>query len=278
MKALVLAAGQGTRLRPLTLERPKPMLPVGRRPILEHIVAHLRTHGITEIAINLNYRPQVIVDYFGDGDKWDVSITYSYEDHLLGSAGAARALEWFFTDTFVVWYGDVLSDLDLGALIRRHRSTRAAASLALYEVDEPERCGIVQVDRDGWITRFKEKPARNAHLGNLANAGIYVIEPELLPWIPGDRPVDFGSDLFPRLLSFGAPFQGITPEAYVLDVGSLERYQQAEADLQAGRFRSSLTATQNSESRIPKPEETTLLGGVFHQIGGYAPIGKRIHE
>jgi NDP-sugar pyrophosphorylase family protein len=214
------------------------MLAVGGRPILEHIISHLHEHGIAEIAINLNYKPKSIVDYFGDGHQLGVSITYSLEERLLGSAGAARALEWFFNDTFVVCYGDVLWDLDLGEVIHRHVARGAAATLALYEVDEPERCGIVQVDRYGWITRFVEKPPHDAPFGNLANAGIYVVEPDLLRWIPVDHPVDFGSDMFPRLLRFGAPLLGVKPDAYVLDVGSIERYQQANADLCSGRFRS----------------------------------------
>jgi mannose-1-phosphate guanylyltransferase len=242
VKALMLAAGQGTRLRPLTLECPKPMLSIGGRPILEHIIAHLRKYDITEVAINLNYRPEAIVDYFGDGHEFGVSITYSYEEQLLGSAGAARALDWFFTDMFVVWYGDVLSDLNLTELMRRHLAQGAAATLALYEVDEPERCGIVQIDRHGWITRFIEKPPPDVPLGNLANAGIYIVEPALLRWIPADRTVDFGSELFPRLLAYGAPLLGVKPDAYVLDVGSVERYQQANVDLRSGRFCSSLLA------------------------------------
>lgn len=242
MKALVLAAGQGTRLRPLTVNCPKPMLSIGGRPILEHVIAHLRKHNITEVAINLNYRPEAIVDYFGDGHELGVSITYSYEEQLLGSAGAARALDWFFTDTFVVWYGDVLSDLNLTELMRRHLAKGAAATLALYDVEQPERCGIVQIDRYGWITRFIEKPPPDAPLGNLANAGIYIVDPTLLRWIPADHPVDFGSELFPRLLCFGAPLLGVKPDAYVLDVGSVERYHQADADLRSGRFRSSLVA------------------------------------
>ena len=159
MRALILAAGEGTRLRPLTLTCPKPMLPVGGRPVLEHLVRLLRRHGVTEIAINLHYRPEVIVRHFGDGARFGVSITYSPEERLLGSAGAAKRLEWFFGETFFVLYGDVLTDLDLGSLVDRHRARRAAATLALYEVEDPTRCGIVEVAADGRIVRFAEKPA-----------------------------------------------------------------------------------------------------------------------
>lgn len=242
MKALILAAGEGTRLRPLTLDRPKPMLCVGGRPILEHLIAQLCRYGITDIAINLHYKPSAIVSHFGDGREFGATITYSPEEKLLGSAGAAKALEWFLTDPFIVLYGDVLSDVDLFALIRRHVESRALATLCLHEVPDPWRCGIVELDHSGMITNFREKPAPGIECGNLANSGIYVMEPEILRWIPPGRQYDFGQDLFPNLIKMQARLSGFTSSAYVLDIGSPERYAQAEADLETGRFRSSLPA------------------------------------
>lgn len=242
MKALLLAAGEGTRLRPLTLDRPKPMVPVGGRPLLEHLVALLRRHGVADIAINLHYKPEAIVDYFGTGEAFGVSITYSREERLLGSAGAVKQLGSFFAgdEPFLVLYGDVLTDLDLTELVARHRSSGAAATLALYRVKDPSRCGIVELDANNRVTRFVEKPAPGTVFSDLANSGIYVVEPAVIDRIPAERPFDFGHDLFPALLADGVPLAGQPLPGYILDIGSPERYAQAEADLRAGRCRSPL--------------------------------------
>lgn len=236
MKALLLAAGEGTRLRPLTLDRPKPMVPVGGRPVLEHLVALVRAHGVTEIAINLHYKPDPLVAHFGDGSRFGVSITYSPEVELLGSAGAAKQLEPFLDETFFVLYGDVLTNLDLTSLAAHHRSAGALVTVALYEVEDATRAGIVDLTPDGRIARFVEKPAADQVFSNLANAGVYVAEPEVLRQIPMGRPYDFGTDLFPRLLEGGLPLAGLRAPGYVLDIGSPERYRQAEIDWRAGRF------------------------------------------
>lgn len=236
MKALLLAAGEGTRLRPLTLDRPKPMVPVGGRPVLEHLVALARVHGVSEIAINLHYKPAPLVAHFGDGARFGVSISYSHEDELLGSAGAAKQLEAFLDETFFVIYGDVLTDLDLTVLAAHHRSSGALVTVALYEVEDPTRAGIVDLTPDGRIRRFVEKPAPDQVFGDLANAGVYVVEPAVLGYIPAGCRFDFGSDLFPLLLDRGLPLAGLRAPGHVLDIGSPERYQQAEADWQAGRF------------------------------------------
>lgn len=243
MKALILAAGEGTRLRPLTLDRPKPMLPIGGHPILAHLIAYLTGHGIHEIAINLHYRPEVIRDEMGDGSALGARITYSPEERLLGSAGAVKRLAAFLDEPFVVLYGDVLIDVDLGAVIAHHRATGAQATILVHEVDDPTRCGIVDLDPAGRIHRFVEKPAPEAVFSNLANAGLYVIDPAVLDLIPDDRPSDFGGDVFPALLERGRPVAGLTLPGYILDIGAPERYAQAEADLRSGRFASSLTRT-----------------------------------
>lgn len=243
MRAMILAAGEGQRLRPLTLHMPKPMVPVGGRPVLEHLLALLRLHRIDEVAINLHYRPDVIVDYFGDGKKFGVEITYSREVELLGSAGGVRALDAFLTDTFVVLYGDVLTDIDISALVARHRVTGAAGTIALYEVSDPSRCGIAEVDASGRITRFVEKPAPGAVAGNLANSGILVLEPSVIREIPPGEPYDFGLHLFPRLLDQGVPLFGERLDGYILDIGSPDRLEQAEDDYRTGRFRSPIRDT-----------------------------------
>jgi NDP-sugar pyrophosphorylase family protein len=241
MRALVLAAGEGQRLRPLTLRMPKPMVPVGGRPVLEHLIALLRVHGITDVAINLHYQPQAILDYFGAGERFGVEITYSHEERLLGAAGAARKLDAFLTETFVCLYGDVLTNVNLSALVARHRETGAAATIGLYEVEEPSRCGIVELDESDRVTRFVEKPAPELHMGNLANSGILVFEPSVLDEIPPNEPYDFGFHLFPKLLDHGVPLFGARLDGYILDIGSLDRLELAEADYRSGRFRSALT-------------------------------------
>jgi NDP-sugar pyrophosphorylase family protein len=238
MRAMSLAAGVGQRLRPLTLSMPKPMVPVGGRPVLEHLVALLRLHGIREIAITLHYRPEAITEYFGDGKKFGVEITYSHEKHLLGSAGAARALDTFLTDTFVVLYGDVLTDIDITALADRHRATGATGTIALYEVSDPSRCGIAELDASGRMTRFVEKPAPGTVKGNLANSGILVLEPSVLREIPPGEKYDLGLHLIPKLLDQGKALYGEQLDAYILDIGSPERLNQAEDDYRTGRFRS----------------------------------------
>ena len=237
MKALILAAGEGTRLRPLTLDRPKPMLSIAGKPLLEHTIAWLKQHGVTRMAINLHHQPEAIASHFGDGHRWGVQFVYSYEEQLLGTAGAARKLQSFFDDTFVVVYGDVLTDMNLTAMLDFHRTHQAAAgstpplaTIALYRVPNPSDCGLVGLDGNQRITCFVEKPPPEDVFTDLANAGVYVLEPAILDHIPPDTFYDFGNDLFPRLLERGIPLYGcpIGPEEYLMDIGSREEYRQAQ--------------------------------------------------
>jgi NDP-sugar pyrophosphorylase family protein len=228
MQALILAAGEGTRLRPLTADRPKPMLPVGDKPLLEHIVLLLKQHDITDIAINLHYKPEAITDYFADGARWGVNIQYSFEEELLGSAGAAKRLEWFFDDSFVVYYGDVFTDIDLSDLLRMHKRGGALATLALYTVDNPTECGIVELDAKSQIRRFVEKPAPDQVFSRLANAGIFVIEPAVLAELPKDRYSDFGHDVFPQMLAEGRVLTGYPTTSTLIDIGTPENYRRAQ--------------------------------------------------
>lgn len=237
-RALILAAGQGTRLRPLTDDCPKPMVPINGQPLLGYLVGWLNCHRIQEVAINLHYRPQVITDYFGDGAAFGVKITYSYEDPILGTAGAARKLTSFFQDgPFVVVYGDVLTDLDLSALMAAHERNRqrdpsTGATISLMSVPNPTEVGLVDLAADGKIRRFVEKPRADEVFTDLANAGVMVVEPSLLELIPLDTFYDFGLHLFPRLLAEGISLYGwILPQhAYCLDIGTLEKYEQAQVE------------------------------------------------
>lgn len=234
MKAMILAAGEGTRLHPLTVDRPKPMLYIAERPLLEYTIAWLRHYGITQIAINLHHRPHVLIDHFGDGSAFGVEITYSVEEKILGTAGGARRIAGFFDDTFVLVYGDVLTDLDLNALLdfHVHQAVGPHLSMSLYHVANPWECGIVGLNEQGRVTRFVEKPVREDVFSDLASAGVLVVDPEMLAYIPEDSFYDFGRDLFPQLLQLGVPMYGwpLPAMTYLIDIGTPENYRKAQRE------------------------------------------------
>ena len=210
MKAMILAAGEGTRMRPLTDGVPKPMLPVGGRPALEYTVEWLHHYGIREIVINLHHHPETVIRHFGDGSAFGVSIEYSIEERILGTAGGTKRRASSFAGSFVVVYGDVLTDLDLSALVRYH-STRASnlhLTMSLYRVPDPERCGVALVDAEGRVTRFVEKPHAGESPSDLASAGVFVLDPKILRYVPEGLFYDYGHDLFPALLQGGIPIYG----------------------------------------------------------------------
>lgn len=245
MKAMILAAGVGSRLEPLTCNIPKPMVPVTNRPCMEHIIRLLRKNGITQIAANLWYRPERIESYFGDGSAWGVSLTYSREEELLGTAGGVRKLAGYFDETFVVISGDALTDMDLAQLIRTHRERGALATIALKPVSDPRQFGVVIVDADQRIRAFQEKPAHGEALSSLANTGIYVFEPAIFEHIPADRFFDFGKQVFPRLVELGLPFFGHVTGDYWSDIGTLTQYRLAHYDVLRGRVKISIPGMWN---------------------------------
>jgi len=228
MKAMILAAGEGRRLRPLTLTCPKPMLPIGNRPLLEHNILLLRSHGIREIAINLHYMPHVITDYFGNGIKWGVKLHYSLEETLLGSAGALKRVESFLDETFVVMYGDLFTLMRLEPIIERHQTLKAQVTVAVHEVSNPCDKGIVSLDRHGWITSFVEKPRPDQVFSNLANAGVYIMEPDVLHWVPPQTVCDFGYHIFPWLIKNGKRLAGCPISDLLIDIGNMSSYEQAQ--------------------------------------------------
>lgn len=228
MKAMILAAGEGTRLRPLTNTTPKPMLPLANRPLLEHIIIHLRNCGVTDFAVNLYHLPTAVIDYFSNGSKWNVTIRYSVEEQLLGSAGGLKKLQTFFDDTFIVYYGDVFTQANLRPMIEFHRNSGAIATMALYPVPDPWNRGIVQLNENSIITNFAEKPPRDQVFSNLANAGIYILEPDVFNWIPSNVVYDFGHDVFPNMLAQGINMAGYVIEAPLIDIGLPEKYKEAD--------------------------------------------------
>ncbi|MDD2586430.1 MAG: NDP-sugar synthase [Syntrophomonadaceae bacterium] len=237
MKAMIMAAGVGSRLMPLTMNIPKPMVPMGNRPLMENIVRLLKIHGFEQIIANLHYHARVISDHFGDGSSFGVELKYSVEDELLGTAGGVKNCEWFLDDTFVIASGDALTDVDLTKLMAAHRKNGALATIALKEVDEVEHFGVVVTDDNGRIKRFQEKPRASEALSHNANTGIYIFEPEIFKYIPARQFYDFGKQVFPHLVKAEAPFYGVPIDDYWCDVGNIDTYRQAHEDIVMGRVR-----------------------------------------
>jgi mannose-1-phosphate guanylyltransferase / phosphomannomutase len=230
MKAVVMAGGEGTRLRPLTSNQPKPMVPIVGKPCMEHILELLKQHGMEDVIVTLAFLPQAIRGYFGDGDSLGLSIEYSVEDSPLGTAGSVRLASDRLDDTFVVISGDALCDLDLTNLVEFHREQGAAVTIGLKAVDNPLEFGIVVTDDEGRIERFLEKPSWGQVFSDTINTGIYVVEPEVLRHIPDDRPYDWSKELFPLLLEMGRPLYGYTMDGYWQDIGNLDQFRQANFD------------------------------------------------
>src|SRR5438046_1314469 len=230
MKAVVMAGGEGTRLRPLTSNQPKPMVPIVGKPCMEHILELLRSHGFTDIVVTVAFLPQAIRSYFGDGENLGLSIEYSVEESPLGTAGSVRLASGRLDDTFLVISGDALCDVDLGKIVELHREKNAAVTIGLKSVENPLEFGIVVTDEDGRVERFLEKPSWGQVFSDTINTGIYVLEPEVLRHIPKDRPFDFSKELFPLLLEMGRPIYGCVCDGYWQDIGNLDQYRQANFD------------------------------------------------
>jgi mannose-1-phosphate guanylyltransferase/phosphomannomutase len=230
MKAVVMAGGEGTRLRPLTSNQPKPMVSIVGKPCMEHIVELLKEHGFEDIIVTVAFLPQAIRSYFGGGESLGVDISYSVEESPLGTAGSVRLAAGRLDDTFLVISGDALCDVDLTKLVEYHREKKASVTIGLKSVDNPLEFGIVVTDDDGKIERFLEKPSWGQVFSDTINTGIYVLEPEVLRHIPTDRPFDFSKELFPLLLEMGRPMYGYVMDGYWQDIGNLDQYRQANFD------------------------------------------------
>lgn len=239
MKAMILAAGKGTRVRPLTYDLPKPMIPLLGKPVMAYLVEHLRKYGVTEIMVNVSHLHEKIEEYFGEGEQFGVQIGYSFEGYIkengeivaepLGSAGGMKKIQdfgGFFDDTTIVLCGDALIDLDLKAALLEHRRKGALASVITREVpwDKVSSYGVVVADEDGRITRFQEKPSQQDALSNFISTGIYIFEPEVIDMIPSGVQFDIGSQLFPLLAEKGMPFYAQRRPFNWLDIGSVPDY------------------------------------------------------
>jgi mannose-1-phosphate guanylyltransferase/phosphomannomutase len=235
MKAVIMAGGEGTRLRPLTSNAPKPLLPLVNRPMMEHIIDLLKRHGVDEIVVTVAFMANSIRNYFGDGSELGVTLTYATEESPLGTAGSVRNAMDQLTERFLVISGDVLTDIDLGAIVDFHDENKALATIGLAHVENPLEFGIVITQADGRIERFLEKPTWGQVFSDTINTGIFVLEPEIFDYIEADRPVDFSSEVFPKLLTDERPLFGAVAEGYWEDVGTLDAYLHAHKDILDGK-------------------------------------------
>ena len=285
MRAMVLAAGLGTRLRPITYSMPKPMVSVANRPVMEHILRLLARQGFTEAVANLHWFPDLIQDRFGDGSDCGVELTYSYEEQLLGTSGGVRKVADYLGDSFLIISGDALTDIDLRAMREFHESHDGIATLATKRVEDTTQFGVAITGADGRIQGFQEKPEASEALSDLANCGIYMFRREIFDFFPAsgtskaagpgdpDGFADWAMDVFPRLLEGDVPFYSHEIDAYWNDIGNLEELWQSTRDALAGAVEVELPGELADGYRSGEPEagEPAAAGPVL--IGAGCEIG-----
>jgi mannose-1-phosphate guanylyltransferase/phosphomannomutase len=281
MRAVLMAGGSGTRLRPLTCDLPKPMVPILNRPIAEHIINLLKRHQITEVIATLHYLPDVLRDYFQDGSEFGVQMTYAIEeDQPLGTAGCVKNIAELLDETFLVISGDSITDFDLTAAIEFHKQKQSKATLILTRVPNPIEFGVVITDEEGKIRRFLEKPSTSEIFSDTVNTGTYILEPEVLDYLPDNTESDFSKDLFPLLLAKNEPIYGYIAQGYWCDVGHLDAYREAQYDALARKVKlevayqeiaDGLWIGQNTYIDSSATIETPAV------IGNNCRIGPRVH-
>jgi len=249
MKAVILVGGEGTRLRPLTCNTTKAMVPVLNKPFLEHLLGYLKGHDVTDIILALSYLPEHIRDYFGDGAKMGVRLSYLIEEEPLGTGGAVKNAEGYLDKSFLMLNGDVFTDMDITAMIDYHRQNRAVATIAATPVDDPTAYGLIETDDRGRISRFLEKPSREQVTSNMINAGIYVLEPEILAKIPPGKKASIEKETFQQLLARREAMYAYSASAYWLDMGTPEKYLRLNHDLLLGKALSPIDI-RNGKSQI----------------------------
>jgi mannose-1-phosphate guanylyltransferase len=292
MKAILLAGGKGTRLRPLTIHTPKPIVPIFNRPFLHYQLDLLKqVPEIDEVILSLNYQPRRIEEIFGDGSDTGLSIRYVVEPAPLGTAGAVRYAGESLRESVVVFNGDVLTQVDLSAVIALHRERRAKATIVLTPVENPSAYGLVETDDAGNIRRFLEKPNADEITCDTINAGIYVLEPETFDRIPKEVPWSIERSFFPSLIERGETFMAYIYRGYWIDIGTPEKYMQVHADIMDGRYRMPPFATSPSSTWVApdvRIEEGAVLEGPCFidegaivkagaRIGPYSVVGRQCH-
>ena len=282
MQAVIIAGGQGTRLRPLTYDLPKPIIPIFNRPFLHYQIALLKRYGITDIILNLHYLAETLERQLGDGRDWGVRLRYVYEDRPMGTAGAvALARPLLGADPVLVMNGDILTDLDLSRFLAFHRDLGAQVSIGLTRVSDPTAYGLVFVDGAGRVSRFLEKPSYDEAVVDTVNTGIYWIEPSVLDRVPAGEPFSFERGLFPALLADDQVLGGFFGRSYWLDIGTPRKYYQAHHDLLSGRVALAIADIAPDADQIWLGDDArvdptaSLLGPVY--LGRGVRIGRNAH-
>src|SRR6187549_2091035 len=282
MKAIMLAGGKGTRLRPLTIHTPKPIVPIFDRPFLHYQLDLLKQVAeIDEVILSLNYQPRRIEEMFGDGGDSGLGIKYVVEPAPLGTAGAVRYAGESLRESVVVFNGDVLTEIDLAAVLRLHRARKARATIVLTPVDNPSAYGLVETDRDGNIQRFLEKPGEDEITCNTINAGIYVLEPDTFDRIPKDTAWSIERSFFPSLIERRETFVAYTYRGYWIDIGTPEKYTQVHRDIMDGRYQAPPFAGSSPGHSFVAPDArvedgATIEGPAFIDEGVVIKAGARI--
>lgn len=262
MKAMVLAAGVGSRLDPLTMQLPKPLVPVANRPVMQHILSLLKKHGFEDVISNLHYQPEKIERFFGDGSSLELNLQFRTEKELSGDAGGVRACKDFLGhDTFVVLMGDLLTDTNLTRIVEEHKRKKALATIAVKQVQDVSQFGVAIFDNEGFINGFQEKPSLSEALSNFASTGIYVLEPEVFQYMPATGSYGFGRQLFPWLVERGLPVLAVEIKDYWSDVGTINQYKLSNFDALRG----------DVELHLPP-----LASGFRLQVEGDAKIDKNV--
>lgn len=285
MRGVMLVGGFGTRLRPLTITTPKPMLPIVNTPLLELELLHLRQYGVDEVILSTGYMPAIFDEYFGDGSRIGMKLIHVTEDEPLGTCGAVKNVERYLgTEPVIVCNGDILTDLDIGALVACHREKGATVTITLTPVDDPTAYGLVPLDEDGRILEFLEKPLWEQVVTNMINAGTYVIDPRVFEGVPPNENYSFERQLFPDLLSGGEPLYGFPSDCYWLDLGTPEKYLKAHHDILDGEIEVHLKGREVEEGVFAgegvEIEEGALVQGPVLlgngvRIGAGAQVGDR---
>ena|SRR5215217_1519486 len=279
-KAMILAAGKGTRLFPLTGEVPKPLAPVANVPIIEHIFKLLAAHGVGEAYANVHYLADALLEAYGEKARTNgMSVRLSREEQLLGTAGGVKRLAKHFEETFLVVSGDALTDIDVSDLVAFHKEKGALATMALKRVRDTSGFGVVEVDEEANVVGFQEKPDPQEAISTLANTGIYVLEPRALKYVPKDTFFDFASDVFPRFLEAGERFVGYQGDFYWSDIGTLEAYRQAQYDALSGRVNIEVPGERRGENiwigENAQVHPSALIEGCT-MVGEDAVVGREV--
>ncbi len=277
-----MAGGAGSRLRPLTISRPKPMVPIVNKPVMAHILDLLKRHGITDVIVTLQYMAEDIQDNFGDGHNLGMNIQYSVEETPLGTAGSVKNAQELLDETFLVISGDALTDFDLSEIIAQHRAREAMATLTLYRVANPLEYGVIVLDGQGKVQQFLEKPSWGEIISDTVNTGIYVLEPQVLDYFEPGAVFDFSKDLFPLMLKHGDPLYGYVASGYWCDIGNLQEYMRATVDMLEGRVHLEplghhIGGSIWCEDEVEIAPDAQLYGPVFLGYGAKIKGGVVVH-